>query len=156
MSLPQDFKDLLSALAAKQVEYLLIGGYAVGFHGKPRFTKDIDLWIRDTPDNVARTFAALAEFGAPEHVLESLRTMAPDEVLFMGTIPIRVDILKTVSGADFTAAYPRRVEAVWDDVKVSIIGFDDLVASKRAAGRKQDLLDVEQLEKMHSRDAGGK
>lgn len=146
MGLHQDFRDLLSVFDERQVKYLLIGGYAVSFHSRPRYTKDIDLWIAAEPENFRRVYEALAIFGAPRHVLEALRTLRPDEILYMGNPPVRVDILQNVSGAEFGEAFQRRVDTEWDGVRVSIIGLDDLIAAKRAAGRPQDLLDVEMLE----------
>lgn len=151
MGLHQDFKDLLAAFAERQVKYLLIGGYAVTFYARPRFTKDIDLWIDRDPENRRRVYEALAAFGAPEQVLEALPGIQPDEILYMGAPPARVDILQEVDGADFAAAFERRVEASWEGVPVSILGLDDLIATKRAAGRPQDLLDLAVLEKVRQR-----
>jgi len=142
-----DFKDLLLALGAERVEYLVIGGYAVSFHAKPRFTKDIELWVRDDSENLARLAAALETFGAPATVLNSLRSGAADEIAWFGIPPTRVDILRSVSGGDFGAAYASRVDADWDGVPVSIVGLDTLIALKRAAGREQDLRDVRALER---------
>jgi predicted nucleotidyltransferase len=148
MALHQDFKDLLSVFDEKQVRYLLIGGYAVSFHSRPRYTKDIDLWIAPGADNHHRVYEALSTFGAPGHVLEALQVLRPNEILYMGHPPVRVDLLQSIPGADFGAAFERRVETEWEGVRVSIIGLDDLIAAKRAAGRPQDLLDAEILEKV--------
>jgi hypothetical protein len=147
MSLHPDFKDLLSVFAAEGVKYLLVGGYAVSFHCRPRYTKDIDLWIADEPENLARVHRALVLFGAPESVLDALRSLGPEEILYMGSPPVRVDILKQIPGVDFAGAYARRVETTWDETPVTIIGALDLIAAKRAAGRPLDLLDVAALVK---------
>lgn len=96
MGLHQDFKDLLSAFDGAKVRYLLVGGYAVSFHSRPRYTKDIDLLIAAEPENLPRVQAALAHFGAPGTVMEALRTLAPDEILYMGNAPVRVDILQSI------------------------------------------------------------
>jgi len=152
MGLHQDFKDLLSAFDDAKVRYLLIGGYAVSFHSRPRYTKDIDLWVASEPENLQRVQAALATFGAPPSVLEALRSLGPDEILYMGNAPVRVDILQNVTGVEFEGAFGRRVEAEWDGVPISIIGVEDLIAAKRAAGRPQDLLDAEELVKARHRD----
>ena len=146
MDLHHDLKDLLSVFAEEEVRYLLVGGYAVGFHSRPRFTKDIDFWIADEPQNVDRAFRALARFGAPADVLSQLRAMRHDEIFFMGAPPVRVDVLKHVDGVEFELAFKNRVETHWDGVKVHLIGLDDLIASKRAAGREQDLIDLKALE----------
>lgn len=153
MELQSDFRDLLQAFADAEVRYLVVGGYAVGFHGTPRFTKDIDLWIEPSDENLARVEAALDAFGAPRHVIEQLRTAALDDVLWMGAPPMRADILKGVPGGDFPRAYATRIQADWAGVPVCMIGLDELIAIKRASGRKQDLLDVELLTR--DRTAGG-
>jgi hypothetical protein len=145
MELQPDFKEILAAFAARNVEYLLVGGWAVGFHGQPRLTKDLDLWIRPTPENLARAREALAEFGAPEAMLNELETAAPEDVLWMGTPPLRIDVVKGVPGGSFDAAYPGRVVATWSGVPVSVVGLDDLIALKRASGRPQDLVDADAL-----------
>ncbi len=147
MALHQDFKDLLAVFAQEQVRYLLIGGYAVAFHSRPRFTKDIDLWLDPSSDNVERAAVALQLFGAPADVVETWRNAAADEIVFLGRPPVRVDLLRQVSGVDFAHAFARRDRAEWDGTPVSVIGIDDLIASKRAAGRPQDLLDVQALER---------
>jgi predicted nucleotidyltransferase len=145
MSLHSDFKDLLSAFADERVEYLLVGGYAVGYHGRPRFTKDIDLWVGEEPSNLERVYRALATFGAPEAVLAQLGDLGPEEILYLGAPPLRVDIFKRIPGVEFTAAYADRVEATWDGTPVSIISLTDLIAAKRASGREQDLIDIREL-----------
>jgi hypothetical protein len=146
MPLHPDFRDLLAVFAAHNVDYLVVGGYAVGFHAWPRFTKDIDLWVGNAPDNLMRVRAALEEFGAPAAMLAQLGSALDEDVLWMGVPPVRIDVVKGVPGGDFSACLARRVRANWDGVVVSVIGRDDLVAIKRASGRPQDLLDVEVLE----------
>ncbi len=140
-----DFKDLLAAFAANKVDYLVVDGYAVGFHARPRFTKDIDLWVGHSPANLRRVRAALEEFGAPAAMLEQLESALDEDVLWMGVPPVRIDVVKGVPGGDFSACLARRVRATWDGLSVSIISRDDLIAIKRASGRPQDLLDVEAL-----------
>ena len=140
-----DFRDLLAAFAAHEVDYLVVGGYAVGFHARPRFTKDIDLWVGRAPENLKRVRAALEEFGAPAAMLEQLESALDAEVLWRGAAPGRMDGVKGVPGGDCSACLARRVNTTWDGVSVSIISRDDLIAIKRASGRPQDLLDVEAL-----------
>jgi hypothetical protein len=141
-----DFRDLLSVLAQDSVEYLIIGGYAVGFHARPRFTKDIDLWVRDADENLFRLRGALEKFGVPETVLQSITSGSRDEIAWFGVPPTRVDILRRIDGGAFDTAFERRVQATWEGVPVSIIGREDLIEAKRAAGREQDLRDVRALE----------
>jgi predicted nucleotidyltransferase len=150
MDLLPDFKDLLSALADSNADYLVIGGWAVGFHGEPRYTKDLDLLIGVDPANLTRVASALETFGAPPGIVEQVRALTPDEFLFVGTPPARVDILRSVPGIDFAEAHARREQVTWDGVSVSIIAFDDLVASKRAAGREKDERDVRALLRMRA------
>jgi len=151
MALHQDFKDLLEVLARERVRYLLVGGYAVAFHSTPRFTRDIDLWIDSSPDNVEATARALELFGAPDEVLSAWRDAAPDEIVYFGRPPFRVDLLRDLPGADFAEAFARREIGEWEGVPVVVIGIDDLIATKEAAGRPHDLLDVKALRRSRSR-----
>jgi predicted nucleotidyltransferase len=145
MDLHPDFKDLLSALADTNAEYLVVGGWAVGYHAEPRFTKDLDVFIGPSNENLHSVARALAKFGAPDAIIDALRELGPDEFLFLGAPPVRVDILRRVEGVAFAEAYARRVTVNWDGVPVSMIGFDDLVAAKRAAGRERDKRDLKLL-----------
>jgi hypothetical protein len=147
MALHPDYKDILAAFAAQHVEYLVVGGYAVGFHGTPRFTKDLDLWIRSTPENLGRVRNALVSFGAPQSILAHLDDASETDVLWMGLPPVRIDIVKGVPGGDFEAAYRQRVVALWDGVEVSIVSRTVLIALKRSTGRPQVLLDAAMLER---------
>jgi hypothetical protein len=145
----QDYKDLLSAFNAHGVKYLIVGGYAVIIHGQPRFTKDIDLFIKADLANAAATYAALASFGAP---LEGIRAeeFADRSGFFrFGRDPRGFDILPDLPGVDFDAAWERRVEAVLDaetGLTAFIISRDDLIAAKLASGRPQDLADVSAIQ----------
>jgi len=145
MALPPDLIELLSEFAAAGVEALLVGGHAVAVHGRPRFTKDADLWIGDDPANVARACAALERFGAPRAVIEALPSAAPLDVLWMGHPPARIDLMKAVPGGDFAACWSRRLEIEDDGVRVNVVGRDDLVQLKLASGRPQDLEDARML-----------
>ncbi len=148
MDLHPDFRDLLSALAASNAEYLVVGGWAVGGHAEPRFTKDLDILIGANEENLARVATAFDRFGAPARIVEQLRTLRPDEFLFLGAPPARIDVLRTIPGVEFDAAYARRLPVAWDGVVVDVIGRDDLIAAKRASGRERDLRDLRALEKM--------
>jgi hypothetical protein len=146
----QDYKDLLSAFNVHGVRYLIVGAYAVIFHAQPRFTKDIDLFIQADPANAQATYAALASFGAP---LEGIR---PEDFAARGTFfrfgrdPYGFDILPEIQGIDFAAAWERRVEGVIEPasgLKAFFISAPDLIASKLAAGRPQDIADAEAIRK---------
>ncbi len=148
MALQADFRDLLEVFDEEGVEYLLIGGYAVAFHARPRMTKDIDLWVAATEANRARVERALVRFGAPARIVETFRMAAIDEIVYIGSPPVRVDLLQRIPGVEFEHAYSRRFTGEWEGVRVSVISVEDLIRAKRAAGRPQDLLDVELLEKL--------
>ncbi len=141
-----DYKDILAAFEKHEVEYLLVGGYAVGVHGRPRFTKDLDLWVRPAPENLTRVRAALVAFGAPSTLLSELDVASAEDVLWMGAPPVRIDIVKGVPGGQFNRAFGRRMVADWEGVRVSVVGREDLIAIKRASGRPQDLVDADLLE----------
>lgn len=147
MSLHPDFKDLLAEFARADARYLLVGGYAVGFHSRPRFTKDIDILIGEDEANLGRVREALERFGMPLHLLDELKALAPNEILYLGAPPTRVDLFKRIPGVEFERAYDRRVQTDWDGVPVTVIGLDDLIAAKKAVARDQDLLDVKELER---------
>jgi hypothetical protein len=146
-SLPQDFVELLAAFGRADVRYLVIGGYAVGYHDRPRTTKDLDLLLDPAPDNLRRACEALSEFGAPAEVVGHLLAARADEIVWMGRPPLRVDFLKDAPGVDFPGAWARRVADTWSGVPVWIMSVDDLVRAKRAAGREQDLIDARNLER---------
>jgi len=144
----QDYKDLLSAFNAHGVRYLIVGGYAVIFHAQPRFTRDIDLFIKADPENARATYEALASFGAPLQEVRVEDLFDPKNFFRFGREPRAVDILPGIDGVDFDAAWERRVEGVIDATS-GLTGFfiskDDLIASKLAAGRLRDLADVEEI-----------
>ena len=140
-----DFKELLAILNARKVRYLVVGGYAVSFHAQPRATKDLDLWVKPDLANAKALYGALAEFGAPLANLTPADFAEAGSFFRMGTPPLMVDILPEISGVEFDAAWARRVEGpiVADgSVSAPFISVEDLLAAKRAAGRKQDLADV--------------
>jgi hypothetical protein len=144
----QDFKDLLSAFHAHGVKYLIVGGYAVSFHGQPRATKDIDIFIKADSANAEAVRAALVAFGAPLQSITVEDLSDPRQFIRFGREPVAVDILPGIDGVDFDAAWKRRVEGVIDiasNLKAFFISKDDLIASKLAAGRMRDLADVEEL-----------
>lgn len=147
MQLNPDFLDFLSVLAGEGVESLVIGGYAVSYHSRPRFTKDIDVLVGSERDNRQRLADALSRFGAPQDIVDGVLTAAEDEILWFGASPTRIDLLFSAPGILFKDAYARRETVIWGGVPVNIIGRDDLIAAKRAAGRDQDLRDVRELTK---------
>ncbi len=145
MELAKDFVRLLRAFSAIDVRYLLVGAYAVEFHGQPRSTRHMDLWLEDDPENLERVYRALAEFGASELAIEHLSAASPLEVIWLGVPPNRIDLSKGVSGLSFASAWERRVSADVQGVKAWVIGREDLIRAKRSTGRDKDRFDAEQL-----------
>jgi hypothetical protein len=148
MDLHPDFKDLLAEFERSKASYALLGGYAVSYHGKPRATKDLDVIVSALGDNLSRVASALAAFGAPASVVEGARRLAPTEVLYLGVPPVRVDILRAADGIDAEVAIARAELATIAGLSVPILRIEDLIANKRAAGRPQDLADVDLLERV--------
>jgi hypothetical protein len=143
-----DFLDLLTALSAADARFLVVGGYAVGVHGRPRATKDLDVWIEASAGNARKVMQALRDFGAPLGDLVERDLEAPGTGFKMGEPPSRIDILTQIEGVLFEDAWPRRLETSFGSVRCAVIGRADLLANKRAAGRPQDLADVAALEKL--------
>ena len=144
----QDYKDLLSAFHAHGVKYLIVGGYAVMFHAQPRATKDIDLFIKADSANAQATYAALSQFGAPLHNTRPEDFAERTTFFRFGYEPRAVDILPSIPGVDFDAAWDRRIEATIDPesgLRAFFISRDDLITAKRAAARPQDLADVDAI-----------
>jgi hypothetical protein len=145
-----DYTELLSILNGHRVKYLVIGAYAVAIHAQPRATKDLDILVKADPGNAKAVFAALAEFGAPLQGLTAADFAEPGPFFRMGREPVGVDILTAIPGVEFDAAWSRRVEDVFDEgtnLRTNFISREDLLAAKLAAGRRQDLADVEAIEK---------
>lgn len=145
ITLPLDFKEFLRLLNEKGVEYLLIGGYAVGYYGYPRATNDIDVWIAIAPDNAERVVAALREFGFDTPDLSAGLFLIPNKIVRMGMPPMRIEISTSISGVAFAECYAERVTAEIDSVTVNIISLRHLRINKRASGRHKDLNDLDNL-----------
>jgi hypothetical protein len=143
--LPPDFKEFLQLLNIHQVDYLLIGGYAVAYHGYPRATGDMDVWIAVRPENAAKIVAVLKDFGFGVEQLTPDLFLKPDQVIRMGVPPLRIEILTTISGVAFDECYANRVVESIDNVPVNIISLADLKVNKHASGRLKDLNDLQQL-----------
>lgn len=147
--LSADLRDLLFALCDAEVRFLVVGGYAVGVHGRPRATKDLDVWVEASPGNAPRVMKALAAFGAPLFGLSVDDFEKPDIVLQIGLPPNRIDVLTRISGVSFEHAWPRRLQVSFEEGLICpVIGLEDLLANKRASGRPQDLADVSALERL--------
>ncbi len=150
LELANDYKEFLRLLRAHGVEYLLIGGWAVGYHGYPRATYDLDVWIAISPANAARVMKALADFGFDVPELSSDLFLKNDSIVRMGSEPVRIEVMTSISGVEFDVCYRGRLETTINDVPVSLINLRDLKTNKEASGRLKDLADVEQLSKDQS------
>ena len=145
--LPQDFTDFLSLLNKHQVEYLLIGGYAVGLHGYVRATNDIDVWIEASIQNAIKTESAIREFGFDLPTLSPDRLIEKGQVTRMGHPPMRIEVLNSISGVSFREAYARKLIVSIGTLEIPMISLQDLLVNKRCSGRTKDLADVEELER---------
>jgi len=145
LTLPLDFKEFLKLLNDHGVEYLVIGGYAVGYHGYPRATNDLDIWIAVHPDNAERTAQALRAFGFDLPDVSPALFLQDKQIVRMGLPPMRIEVMTTISGVEFDACYAHRVVGMIDGVEVSLIGLRDLKVNKKVSGRHKDLSDLEHL-----------
>jgi len=145
MQLPDDFKEFLKLLNSHKVEYLLIGGFAVGYYGYPRATNDIDIWVARTESNATKLVAALDEFGFGTANLKPEIFLKPGKIVRMGVPPMRVEVLTGISGVEFGSCYNARIHITLDGVEVQMISLSDLKINKRASGRHKDLDDLDHL-----------
>lgn len=145
METQRDFEELLGSFNAHRVEYLIVGGYALAFHGAPRFTGDLDLLTRPTPANGARVLAALEAFGFASLGLTTADFSEPDRVVQLGVPPVRVDLVTSITGVTWEEASAGCVAGDYGKVRVNFLGRAQLVANKRAVGRRRDLADLEAL-----------
>jgi hypothetical protein len=138
------YKELLQLLNKFEVEYLIVGGYAVMKYGEPRYTKDLDVWVHNSAQNSARLVEALRKFGAPlDHDQISAETFAEKQVVYqIGVAPVRIDILTEITAVEFSNAWRKRVGSNFFGVPVHFISLDDLLTNKRALGRDRDLTDL--------------
>jgi hypothetical protein len=146
-----DFRDLFSALNDAGARYLVVGAHAVAFYAEPRFTKDLDIWVEASPANAPRVIAALHAFGAPMTGVTEADFHRPEVTLQIGVAPNRIDVTTQIDGVAFESAWPNRTASTFGDQTVWLIGRRDLVANKEAAGRPQDLLDLQLLSRHEPR-----
>lgn len=146
--LDEDLRELLALFISHHVEFLVAGGHAVAFHGYPRYTEDLDLYVRADATNASRIIAALDAFGFGEVGLKAEDFVADDRVIQLGRAPNRIDMLTRLWGVDFEQAWARRVTATIDQVPVAFLSRTDLLSNKRATARPQDLADVAALESL--------
>ena len=145
MNTQPDFEDFLRLLEVHRVDYMIVGGYAVAYHGFPRFTKDIDIFFSDAGDNLVRLQRALVNFGFQPATVPIETLGKPDAVLAIGMEPVRIDLLNRIDGVAFADARANTVRGRYGSIEVTFIGKDDLLRNKRASGSHRDLGDVEEL-----------
>ncbi len=150
MEIRNDFKELLELFNKHKVEYLIVGGYALAFHGAPRFTGDIDLFVRPTRENAKRILAALCDFGFGSLDLSEDDFTTPGKIIQLGVPPVRVDIITKISGVSWEKAESDKVRGSYGQTPVCFISREDFVTNKKATGRKKDTADIEALGEQQS------
>lgn len=145
MLIPSDYRDLLSILNKHKVKYLIVGAYAVIYYTEPRYTKDIDIWIRPDIKNAEKAYAALREFGAPLKGIEIEDFSNKNLVYQVGIEPVRIDIIMGISDVEFDFAWKHRTVADFERIKINIIGINELIEAKKKTKRDMDARDVEVL-----------
>ncbi|MGQ0815266.1 MAG: nucleotidyltransferase [Gemmatimonadota bacterium] len=142
----RDFSEMLSALSDAGAEFLIVGAHALGAHGHPRATRDLDIWVNATPENARRVWRARADYGAPLHDLTEQELATPGIIFQIGVAPFRIDIMTDIAGVAFADAWPDRITVELGGRRVPVIGRAQFIATKRAAGRPRDLADIADLE----------
>lgn len=153
MRLPKDFKEFIALLNAHEVKYVIVGGYAVAYHGYPRFTGDVDFFIEASRENSRKMEKVIGDFGFGETGLKASDFDNPDRIVQLGVEPNRIDIVTGIEAVEFCDAWNRRVRVELDDLATYMLDFDLLLQNKRATKRPQDMADVEQLSKRRSSGA---
>ena len=146
--LNRDYRDILSTFIEENVDYLIVGAYALASHGPPRATGDLDLWVRRDANNARRVWRALAKFGAPLSDLKETDLSTPGLVFQIGVEPSRIDIITSIDGVEFDQAWNDRLDVNVEGLAIHVIGRAHLIANKKAVGRPQDLADVARLESL--------
>lgn len=141
-----DFKEFLKLLNVHEVRYLLIGGYAVNYHGYVRATADMDIFVKSDKRNAERLVKVLKEFGFDVAELTPNLFLNPDNVIRMGVPPLRIEIMSSITGVDFEECYENRIIDQWDDATIHLISLEKLKQNKRATGRLKDRNDLEHLQ----------
>ena len=148
MELDKNFKEFIKLLNGHKVKYLVVGGYAVNFHGYPRYTRDIDFWLWLSDTNLKNLINALEDFGFGSLNMNIEEFKNPENIIQLGYEPYRIDLLMDVDGVDFDECFKRKTTAELDETMINFLSLQDLITAKKAMGRLQDLADAEQLEKI--------
>ncbi len=145
LPLNKDFKEFIALLNAHRVKYIIVGGYAVGFYGHPRFTGDIDFWIAYDVENATKVISVLKHFGFESLNLKAEDLSTDDVVIQLGYEPTRIDLLTSVTGLNFEDCYKKSIRSVVEDIEINFIDLESLIRNKLATGRKQDIADADNL-----------
>lgn len=145
ITLPKDFKEFLKLLRSKGIEYLIVGGYAVGLYGYPRATGDIDIWVAINENNALNLVDAMKEFGFKSSDINKDLFLKKDKVIRMGVPPLRIEVITSIDGVNFDECYKKRNSIVVDDIQVNFISLSDLIKNKKACRRHKDFDDLEHL-----------
>ncbi|HVI47051.1 MAG TPA: nucleotidyltransferase [Chitinophaga sp.] len=148
MILAKDFEDFIALLNKHEVEYMIVGGYAMAFHGKPRYTGDLDIWIDVSDKNAEKLLRVIDDFGMTSLGFEKEDFLQPGYISQIGYPPLRIDILNNIDGVDFQEAYGNRQKIVEGGLEIWYIGLQELLVNKIASGRKMDIADAQQIKKI--------
>jgi predicted nucleotidyltransferase len=146
MALSKDWREFLELLNSRGVDYVIVGAQSLAFHGRPRYTGDLDILVRPTFENARAVVDLLNRFGFAQAGFRAADLIEPEQIVQLGRAPNRIDLLTSISGVTIDEAFASKVSAVLDGIPVSILGKDALIRNKRAVGRPQDLADIETLE----------
>jgi predicted nucleotidyltransferase len=141
----QDFKEFIELLIKNKAEYLIVGGYAVGIHGYPRYTGDLDIWLNPATENAELILKSVNEFGFSSFKLTIADFTKPGNVIQLGYPPLRIDLLNQIDGVTFEECFENRREVIIDNLKVNFISYNDLLKNKRESGRPRDIDDIDNL-----------
>jgi predicted nucleotidyltransferase len=141
----QDFKEFIQLLIKNKAEYLIVGGYAVGIHGYPRYTGDLDIWLNSTAENAALILKSVNEFGFSSFKLTQEDFIKPGNVVQLGYPPLRIDLLTEIDGVTFNECFENRKMVAIDGLIVNFIGYSDLLKNKKESGRPKDIGDIDNL-----------
>lgn len=145
MVLNKDFKEFIKLLNDNGVKYLIVGGYAVGFHGYPRYTKDLDIWLLVSEDNAEQVHKSLIQFGFGSMGLKKEDFLKPDDFIQLGYPPNRIDLVMSCDGIEFESSYKSKITVIVDELEINFIDLENLRKNKLASGRPQDLADLDNL-----------
>ena len=145
MEVQPDFRELLALFNEHRVSYVIVGGYALAFHGAPRFTGDLDIFVKPDHENATRIVAALDAFGFASLGLTAADFEAPDQVIQLGVPPVRVDLITSITGLSWEEVFASRVPSDYGGIPMTYFGREELILNKRAVGRAKDLADLEAL-----------